>query len=77
VIFTVTSRLTHRSLMNKSKSELASMVLDRCDAEDRSTRSAESLAEALKECVRILSDMGHADIVCVIDARAALKKAGY
>lgn len=30
-IFTVTSRITHRSLMNKSKSDLASMYLELCD----------------------------------------------
>lgn len=42
-IMTVTSRVTHRSLMNKTKSELASLYLELCDVNGKLEKRVDEL----------------------------------
>lgn len=48
MIMTIQTRLTHRSLMAKSKDELATMVLDRCDAEELVSKENEALRKSIQ-----------------------------
>jgi len=43
MIMEITTRLTHRSLMNKSKSELAMLLLEQCDITEKFVKDAERL----------------------------------
>ena len=43
MIMEITTRLTHRSLMNKSKSELAMLLLEQCDITEKYVKDTERL----------------------------------
>jgi hypothetical protein len=56
-IVEVTAKVTHKSLMNKTKSELAYKVLDELDRAERLEAMVDRMSETTSECVLLIRPM--------------------